>query len=124
MQPRAARHTRSERAAPKALSEKEMPAPRGLLTRRPRQRSRRRWRTRSVCVAAIRVDGLWPGWGADPQGIKPAVLSVQVFCVGVSALPESTAESPGDEETRRVSAEEVSPTCRWSDVRLVVDGAD
>lgn len=69
-----------------------------------------------MCVAAIRVDGLWPGWGADPQGIKPADLSVQVFCMGVSALPESTAGAPGDEETRRVSEDELSPTSRIADV--------
>ena len=38
-------------------------------------------------VTAIRC--VWPlaGWGADPQGIKPADLSVHVMCVGVSALP-------------------------------------
>ena len=48
-----------------------------------------------MCVTAIRVYGLWPGWGADPQGIKPACLSVQVICVGVSAPPTIHRQGAG-----------------------------
>ena len=58
--------------------EKKMPASRGAAhTPGHVKKSRGRWRTRrcvSCVLAAIRVDGLWPGWGADPQGIKPAVF--------------------------------------------------
>ena len=68
------------------------------------------------CVTAIRVDGLWPGWGADPQGIKPACLSVQVFCVGMSALP--TIHTPRRSGTKKHAESPRTKFHPHADVRM------
>jgi len=70
------------------------------------------------CVTAIRF-GMASGRGGEPtpRASSPHVCQFRLFVWVCPHPPPSTGRAPGDEETRRLTADEVSPTCRWSDVR-------
>lgn len=83
-----------------------MPAPRGLLTRRPRQEITKRMADQKMCVVCDGNSCGWPlaGVGSRPPGHQARSFVSSGFCVGMSALPPSTHQAPRDEETRRETA--------------------
>ena len=56
-------------------------------------------------VTAIGGYGLWPGWGADPQGIKPAVC-VFVFCVDMSAITSIHTSGEGLKKHAKIACQD------------------
>ena len=102
--------TPGPKGRPRRRWRRRCPAPRGLLTRRPRMRSVRDWRTKKSVCAMCGGNSVWmaSGRGGEPppRASSPQVFRVQVFGWVCPHSPASTAHG---RESRNFAGTMASP---------------